>query len=289
MFKRNGQEIKNAFTYQPQAETGVEKETLNILHNKQYMNLRGELVDISKQLDYAIEHTKILSPEELDMSAEILNSTDNESPSINTTIEVVNEKTNQAAKRLLDNGKNNIVILNFANGHTPGGGFLGGATAQEETLCKCSGLYECLRNKPKYYCTNIVEYPEYCNHDIIYSPNVPFFRTDDMKLVDQPYLLSVISSPAPNLFRIKNPDYRLIHKLIQQRIEYILLTAHVNNHKNIILGAWGCGAFGNNAQQIANIFKRTIEDMNWFKHVCYAVYDQRVDQTIYNTFKQFAQ
>ena len=34
------------------------------------------------------------------------------------------------------------LVMNFANAHRPGGGFLNGSRAQEESLCRCSTLYK---------------------------------------------------------------------------------------------------------------------------------------------------
>ena len=66
-----------------------------------------------------------------------------------TRVQVTNETTLGAARRLVDWGLR-PVALNFANGICPGGGFLGGARAQEEVLCRSSGLHATLDRDPMY-------------------------------------------------------------------------------------------------------------------------------------------
>jgi uncharacterized protein (TIGR02452 family) len=66
-----------------------------------------------------------------------------------TRIQVANDTTLGASRRLVESG-HRPVALNFANGAHPGGGFLGGAKAQEEVLCRSSALYRTLVGDPMY-------------------------------------------------------------------------------------------------------------------------------------------
>lgn len=118
---------------------------------------------------------------------------------------------------------------------------------------------------------------------IIYSPNVPFFRDHNNQLIE-PFLLSIISCPAPNLSAMET-EPKNITIILTERIIKILKVASFHNHKNIILGAWGCGAFGNDPKLIATIFAGAIKAISSFEHVCFAVYDNKEDQPTYNTFK----
>ena len=72
-------------------------------------------------------------------------------------------------------------MLNFASARNPGGGFLRGAKAQEEDLCRCSGLYETLLECPTYYSVNRHQKSMMYTDHIIYSPKVVFFRTGGRK------------------------------------------------------------------------------------------------------------
>lgn len=254
----------------------IANDTLEILKNKQYTSLSGKIIDISKELDAAISGTKLYK-EFLSPSDELVS---------DPTIEVTNETTAQAASRLLATGKTNLVALNFASARNPGGGFVAGAQAQEEDLCRCSGLYPCLKSKPSYYNENVLCEDTYYTHNIIYSPNVPFIRDEYLVLLEDPFLLSIISAPAPNVSAMKKVDQSQWVTVMSHRIYDILHIAKDNNHKNIILGAWGCGAFGNDAFNVAQCFLSLLKTYPYFDHVTFAVYDTKPEQTIFNSFKE---
>ena len=94
------------------------------------------------------------------------------------TIEVTAETTQHAARRLVESESvADLVLLNFASARNAGGGFINGAKAQEEDLCRCSGLYQCLISQRGYYDANRKQESALYTDHLIYSPNVPWFRT----------------------------------------------------------------------------------------------------------------
>ncbi|WP_259391506.1 TIGR02452 family protein [Paenibacillus sp. 1011MAR3C5] len=117
--------------------------------------------------------------------------------SYDTIIEVTEETTLAAAARLAKE-EEEICCLNFASAKHPGGGFLTGARAQEESLARASGLYPTIVQMKEMYSHNawqrICLYSDY----IIYSPKVPVFRDDSGVLLDKAYPVSIITSPAVN-------------------------------------------------------------------------------------------
>lgn len=273
MIKRSGVEVMNART----KNVSIAKETIQICKDKKYTSLNGNVVDISVSLDAAIKGTKYY-PENVPYIIEDI--------VMVPTIEVVNETTAQAAVRLAGLGKTNLVALNFASARNQGGGFLAGAIAQEEDLCRCSGLYPCLKSKPLFYNANILCDDCYYTDGIIYSPNVPFFRNEFNLFIENPFTLSIVTSPAPNLNAAKDVDKNHVAEVLASRMTKILSAAHENGHRNIILGAWGCGAFGNDPEMVSKAFMLALSKVPYFEHVTFAVYDIREPFIIYETFKE---
>lgn len=277
MIKRSGVEIVN-----PKAgNVAIAKQTIDICKNKQYIYSKDSIytvVDITQSLDAALEGTVYYPADSL-----IETKTTYSFP----TFEIVNETTAQAAVRLASLGKTDIVALNFAAARNQGGGFLHGAMAQEEDLCRCSGLYACLKKKPLFYNANILCEDTYYTDGIIYSPKVPFIRDEHNVLLEIPFELSIVTSPAPNLSGVNKEGLSSFLKgILRERAIKILKVASHHGHKNIILGAWGCGAFGNDPVMVAEAFKLALEKVPHFNHICFAVYDTRVPTHLFDTFKE---
>ena len=187
-----------------------------------------------------------------------------------TIVQVSNETTLGAAKRLVEDGKKPLA-LNFANGINPGGGFLHGARAQEETICRSSALYLTLVGDPMYEFHKKRPLPDSTDW-AIYSPDVPVFRDDDGELLDKPWLLSFITCAAPYAPTVGQP---LSRELLKKRIYRILSIAKAYGYKTLVLGAWGCGAFGNDPYFTAKDFKTELETEfdGFFSHVVFAISD----------------
>ncbi|MCP5096928.1 MAG: TIGR02452 family protein, partial [Chloroflexi bacterium] len=125
-----------------QKRANLGKEALAILESGSYQSHSGQIVQISDMLQPAINGSKLYRPDEFD----VLRSKLTEIGKTNQTrFEVTNETTLAAAERLVENENTpSIVALNFASARNPGGGFLGGSQAQEESLARSSGLYPCI-------------------------------------------------------------------------------------------------------------------------------------------------
>lgn len=285
MIKRDGVELMNART----ANVKIAKETIEICKNGKYNSISGTEVDLTVQLTESLDGT-------------VLYRYDTELPdtdwyNVPAVIEVTNETTTAAAVRLATQGKTDLVALNFASARNQGGGFLAGAMAQEEDLCRKSGLYSCLKKKPMFYNENILCDNVFYTHNIIYSPKVPFIRNEYNLLIDNPFTLSIITAPAPNVsglktvetdhgFVLSDSDEGLLDITLKERAVRILEIAASYCHKNIILGAWGCGAFGNDPWQVSKAFQYALKQIPAFEHITFAVYDTREPPHLFNTFQE---
>lgn len=191
-------------------------------------------------------------------------------PQRRTEVQVANETTLQASLRLVEAGMRPLA-LNFANGVSPGGGFLSGARAQEEVLCRSSALHRTLVGDPMYEYHRQRPRPDSSDW-AIYSPDVPVFRTDDGIELAEPWLLSFITSAAPYAPSVGQPESG---DLLRRRILRVLAIASALGHRELVLGAWGCGAFRNDPSRTAADFRNALEGpfAGHFAHVVFAITD----------------
>lgn len=269
---------------------GVATNTLEILERGHYTSPAGKKRDIGASLSLAREGTRLFSPDEL---GSLLTQTPEDTPTSSPEIEVTDERTQEAARRLVqDEGVTGLVLLNFASARNAGGGFINGARAQEEDLSRCSGLYPCLLEQPAYYSRNRKQDSMLYTDHIIYSPGVPFFRERSRELLEQPYDVAVITAPAPNAGQHlrRNPlDHASIEEALRRRAGYVLLVAKEMGHRDLLLGAWGCGVFQNKPATVADAFGAWLEDprfANAFDSVCFAIYDRAKIQSTLTAFRQ---
>lgn len=181
-------------------------------------------------------------------------------------ITVVGNTTFDSSKEYAYQGQK-VAVLNFASAVNPGGGVSQGAMAQEECLCRSSNLLPCLKQKhlmKDYYMPHRIANNPMYSDKIIYTPNVTVFKTDDVLPVIMPqnqwFNVDVITCAAPNLRNVDSVDKDKLFNVFCNRIEMILSTAASYGVETIILGAWGCGAFKNPPEIVANAFKKVIED-----------------------------
>lgn len=254
----------------------IAKNTLEIIEQGHYTNRKGVTVSIKEPMQKCIEssilYTAVSFEDVGKKIAPIL--TASKAP---TMFDVLDATTLEAAHRLTREGVTDIVALNFASAKNPGGGFLNGSQAQEESIARSSGLYPCLIKNSEMYRINRNHGSCLYTDNMIYSPDVPVLKDDDGELLDAPYLLAIITSPGVNAGAIKrNEPHNVSHiePVMISRIEKVLSVALVHGHKNIILGAWGCGVFENEPNDIANYFALHLKEgrfKNRFERVIFAI------------------
>ena len=167
-----------------------------------------------------------------------------------------------------------VAVLNFANSHSVGGAPFS-AGAQEESLCRCSTLYPCLKAMQydfyDYHCHLYVSrvIGHMGNDDLIYTPDVVVFKTDERTDIIRPemmyqkdwYKVDVITSAAPEMNNMTPP--RNYEAQITSRIKKILDVAVSQDVDVLILGAWGCGAFKNPVDVVARVFRTLLENYHF--------------------------
>ena len=232
---------------------GVAKETLRIIEAGGYLAPSGAYRDIRAAVSDAVRGTKLFTPEELRCLLPA-----SPGPSKRPRVFVTAESTQEAAYRLCREGHQDPLVLNFASARNAGGGFLRGAKAQEEDLARCSALYPCLITQPRYYEANRAQDSLLYTDHIIYSPRVPWFRIRSRELLEEPYIASVVTAPAPNRGQILRRDPSAVDQVqetLRRRAGYILTIAKLETHRVLVLGAWGCGVFQNRPSEVAAAFE----------------------------------
>lgn len=224
----------------------------------------------SNEIKYSIEHTKVYHT---DFMIPLANYTPKKAILVpNTTTEAIFRDYTSS---------NKIAVLNFASYKNPGGQFINGSMAQEECLCHDSFLYNVLKEQKDYYEWN----NKYKNNALylnraLYSENIKFFYNDENKIVD------VITCAAPNYkaarrFELVTPNMNL--QVLKSRIKFVLDIAQYNNVDTLILGAFGCGVFGQDAEIVAIIFKKLLKEYYSFNNVIFAIPNNNEN---FNKFKR---
>ena len=203
-----------------------------------------------------------------------------------TTYEVTNETTLSAHQRHLAKG-HKVVSLNFAAATNPGGGLLTGARAQEEYLCRSSALYLSIKDSPMYAYHRREGHKRYSDA-MIYSPDVPVFRDDEHGLLPTPYLASFITSAAPLTKHLHPAELVHLPETLRLRIQKFLTVAQAHGHDSLVLGAWGCGAFGNNGNLVADLFHKALTQdfAGAFKEVTFAIVDTSTEGRFIRPFSR---
>ena len=188
--------------------------TLQILERGTYLNAAGKTVAINKALQTAVKGSRLYRLE--DFPAD-LTPPDEAIRFARPVIEVTQETTLAAARRLLnEHPSDEPLCLNFASAKNPGGGFQTGATAQEESLARTSGLYPCLTKWMEMYEYNRRQQTCLYSDLMIYAPHVPVFRDDDGALLSEPYQTAFITSPAVNAGVIRQQELMRLSKWLSQ-------------------------------------------------------------------------
>ena len=188
-----------------------------------------------------------------------------------------------------------VLVLNLANPVNPGGGVRNGARAQEEDLCRKSSLLLSLESgsAQKYYRYNRSLNTCMGSDALMITPLVEIIKDENGELLDETVVVSVLTCAAPMVSRgregMSEAEYE---EMVYHRIMGMLKCTAYLGYRILILGAWGCGAFGNDARVISDLFYKALKEINYnnhrekdlFRRIDFAVLDRTENQ--YN-FKEF--
>lgn len=263
----------------------VARQTLEILKRGSYEQ-EGRTVEIAAAHKRSVEGSRLFTPEE---GERILRSFEGRQAQQIPTWGYKNCSTVDAVLEFARRGDRHIGVLNFASAKNPGGGFLNGAMAQEESLAASGGLYDTLRANERYYQENRgCQTMMYTDH-AIYSPDVVFFRDGRFELLAEPVTASVLTLPAVNMGQVvlKGEDVREAEQAMRHRMKLALALFAHQGDRNLILGAYGCGVFRNDPARIAGWWKEFLSGGfgGCFDQVLFAVLDRSAGQTCIRAFE----
>ncbi|SEB80998.1 TIGR02452 family protein [Streptomyces sp. 2131.1] len=228
---------------------GIARETENIVEAGSYRTVNGREISIERDVAAALTGTRLYGPDPVAVAALDRDRT--------PAIAVTGESSLEAAARMTRERSGRIAVLNYASARNPGGGYLNGAQAQEEALCRASALYATLLRVPDFYAHHRAERSVFYTDRVIHSPGVPVFRDDRGRLLDTPYTVGFLTSPAPNagVIRARTPqEAHRVPAALAARAERVLEVAAVCGYRRLVLGAWGCGVFQNDPAAVAGAF-----------------------------------
>jgi 2'-phosphotransferase len=192
-----------------------------------------------------------------------------------TDIAVVEEDTLVCARRVAAAAGPKggaVAVLDMASYLRPGGGYLDGAAAQEEDLCRRTTLIAALQAA---HAAGAYPIPR---NGLIYVPSVTVFRHPGPEYAwfdaGEQFDVAVFAVAA-----LRKPQLDAAGNLTPvdaratlTKIELLLAAAAALGHKHLVLGALGCGAYGNPPRHVALLFQDALARFgSWFQSVTFAV------------------
>ena len=151
------------------------------------------------------------------------------------------------------NAKGKVCVVDPASYRMPAGNYLNGGWGTEEQICAESSLFPVLEGlRTIYHDANRQSTHGGLNSDrALYLTDIMFTTGGTMRKRDV-----LVCAPPNRNFALENHrspaecDMDLAH-----RVETLMRVAAANGADTLVLGAFGCGFFGNDPEQVAGLFK----------------------------------
>ena len=200
------------------------------------------------------------------------------SSSSSTTEVTILQGTSFEGAAHLHTRSHKVAVLDFASDSNPGGGWRSKQQGtQEESLCRCSNLGICLETYyEKVGAAKYMPRP----HGVVVVPEVVVWHTGKAWL-DRPMWVAVLASALRGGDADKEDFCR-------KRVRDILHAAASVQCRALVLGAWGCGAFGNDAENLARAFRLELRKLpGLFDAVVFAIPNKKEHPNIKAFHKEF--
>lgn len=258
----------------------VAEENTQIFESGSYEAYDGTRVNIESELAATRAGTSVVPAEP---GAEPYPGTADE-----TWVKIVDETTLDALYFLHSERVSNMAVLNFASATTPGGGYLRGSNAQEESLCRATTLHDSLSTQTCFYAQNAALGDAIYNNAMIVSPQVSVIRDHFHFLQPEPISCTVLTCPAPNRTALiekgmNNGEFARAEEAIKLRIALILDAVARLSPGATILGGWACGVFGNDPAFVANCFVEALKQRPNLGRIHFAI-PELTDDTVSKAF-----
>ena len=190
-----------------------------------------------------------------------------------------------------------VLVLNLANPVNPGGGVRKGAKAQEEDLCRKSSLLLSLEGAEaaEYYRYNRGLHTYMGSDAVMIHPRVEIIKGDKGELLEDSVVVAVMTCAAPMLtFGMEGMTQAEYEAMVRKRITGMLNVAASLGYDRLVLGAFGCGAFENDAHIVSDLFYKALKEFkldgltvnDLFRSIDFAVLDNTESKYNFNEFSR---
>ena len=207
------------------------------------------------------------------------NKYENSGGEFTSKLKVVNSDTITEILNL--NQQNRSLALIFASAKSPGGGVRRGAVAQEEVFCAVSNALPLLEACEDFYKDNKKTKSKVYLDDALVISNVTIFF-DKYGVRTNNQLVDAIFYPAPNRALC---DKKSAIDALNRRIKNIIEYSSYHGYDSLIIGEWGTGVFGNDAEDVASAFKDNIANYGGGLDILFTVYNSNNLEYYKNVFK----